>query len=139
MKESYSERVATHTGPELCAAGRKAGDEALVGVRAGRVLSPESNGNWGADAVGISGKPHPVLRQRKMGRGPHGVGDLAHARKHFAREPGDPRFPRPPGRRRGAAGSLYARWRLFRSRVRVPGIAAITADAPGRTGSGGQH
>jgi RNA-directed DNA polymerase len=41
MKESYGEGVATHTGPELCVASRKAGDEALVGVRAGRVLSPE--------------------------------------------------------------------------------------------------
>ena len=41
MKESYSEGLAIHTGPELCVASRKAGCEALVGVRAGRVLSPE--------------------------------------------------------------------------------------------------
>ena len=43
MKESYGEGLAIHTGPELCVASRKAGDEALVGVRAGRVLSPEIN------------------------------------------------------------------------------------------------
>jgi RNA-directed DNA polymerase len=41
MKESYEKGVAIRLGPELCAANRKAGCEALVGVRAGRVLSPE--------------------------------------------------------------------------------------------------
>ncbi|SRR6266567_7086062 len=41
MQESYGEGLANHTGPELCGVSRKAGLEALVGVRAGRVLSPE--------------------------------------------------------------------------------------------------
>ena len=41
MQESYGEGIANHTGPELCVASRKAGDEALVGARAGRVSSPE--------------------------------------------------------------------------------------------------
>ena len=41
MQESYGEGLAIHTGPELCGASREAGLEALVGVRAGRVLSPE--------------------------------------------------------------------------------------------------
>jgi RNA-directed DNA polymerase len=41
MQESYGEGVAIHTGPELCGVSREAGLEALVGVRAGRVLSPE--------------------------------------------------------------------------------------------------
>ena len=41
MQESYGEGVANHTGPELCGVSRKAGHEALVGVRAGRALSPE--------------------------------------------------------------------------------------------------
>jgi RNA-directed DNA polymerase len=45
MQESHSEGVANHTDPELCVASRKAGDEALVGARAGRVLSPESTLN----------------------------------------------------------------------------------------------
>jgi hypothetical protein len=40
MKESYEKGVAIRLGPELCAANREAGCEALVGVRAGRVLSP---------------------------------------------------------------------------------------------------
>ena len=41
MKESYGEGVVIHTGPELCVASREAVCEALVGVRAGRVFSPE--------------------------------------------------------------------------------------------------
>ncbi len=41
MQESYGEGLAIHTGPELCGASREAGLEALVGVRAGRPLSPE--------------------------------------------------------------------------------------------------
>lgn len=89
MQESYSEGVASRTGPELCVAGREARDEALAGERAGRVLSPESNGNWGADAVGISGKQHPVHRQREMGRGPTGSetscmhGNTSHANREI--------------------------------------------------------
>ena len=42
MQESYDKGVANHVDPELCVASRKAGCEALVGVRAGRVLSAES-------------------------------------------------------------------------------------------------
>jgi hypothetical protein len=41
MRESYEKGVAIHLGPELCGASREAGHEALVGARAGRVLSPE--------------------------------------------------------------------------------------------------
>jgi hypothetical protein len=41
MQESYGEGVANRTGPELCGVSREAGHEALVGVRAGRICSPE--------------------------------------------------------------------------------------------------
>jgi hypothetical protein len=41
MQESYGEGLAIHAGPELCGVSREAGFEALVGVRAGRVFSPE--------------------------------------------------------------------------------------------------
>ena len=41
MQESYEKGVAIHLGPELCGVSREAGFEALVGVRAGRELSPE--------------------------------------------------------------------------------------------------
>jgi hypothetical protein len=40
MQESYDKGVAIHVDPELCVTSRKAGHEALVGARAGRVLSP---------------------------------------------------------------------------------------------------
>jgi hypothetical protein len=40
LKESYGEGLATHTGPESCAAVR----EAWTGERAGRVFSRESGG-----------------------------------------------------------------------------------------------
>jgi hypothetical protein len=40
MQESHEKGVAIHLDPELCGASRKAGHEALVGARAGRVLSP---------------------------------------------------------------------------------------------------
>jgi len=62
MQESYDKGIAIHVGPELCVASRKAGDEALVGVRAGRVWSPEIVRIWGADAVPSGGRPHPVHR-----------------------------------------------------------------------------
>jgi RNA-directed DNA polymerase len=42
MQEPYGEGVASHTGPESCVAAREGGDEALTGVRAGRVLSREN-------------------------------------------------------------------------------------------------
>src|SRR5713101_5783423 len=41
MQGTYEKGVANHLGPELCGVSRKAGHEALVGVRAGRVFSPE--------------------------------------------------------------------------------------------------
>ena len=61
MKESYGEGVATHTGPESCAAVR----EALTGVRAGRVFSRERTLLRDADAVEEGGRPHPGRRYRK--------------------------------------------------------------------------
>ena len=42
MQESYGKGVVIHAGPELCVASREAGCEALVGARAGQVLSAES-------------------------------------------------------------------------------------------------
>src|SRR5438128_322392 len=50
-------------------------------------------------------KATPCPAIARAGRGPYGVADPAHARKHLAREPGDPRSSRSPGWRRDAAGS----------------------------------
>jgi RNA-directed DNA polymerase len=70
MKESYAEGLATHGGPESCGVSRKGSDEALTGVRAGRVLSRERRSLRDADAVGISGRHHRTHRYREMRPGP---------------------------------------------------------------------
>ena len=70
MKESYGEGLATHTGPESCGVARKGGVEALAGVRAGRVLSRESNLLRDADAVGVGGRLHLEHRYREVLRSP---------------------------------------------------------------------
>src|SRR5215510_8151022 len=61
MQESYGEGVATHTGPESCAAVR----EALTGGRAGRVYSRERTLLRDADAVEEGGRLHPGRRHRQ--------------------------------------------------------------------------
>jgi len=66
MKESYVEGLAAHSGPESCVVARKGRGEALTGVRAGRVLSRESNSLRGADAVGEGRRPGPGHRYREM-------------------------------------------------------------------------
>jgi len=70
MKESYVEGLAAHSGPESCVVAREGRGEALTGVRAGRVLSRESNFLRGADAVGEGGRSHSAYRYREMRRGP---------------------------------------------------------------------
>jgi len=65
MRESYGEGPATHTGPESCVGVREGVGEALTGVRAGRVLSRESDILRGADAVETSGRPHCTRRNRE--------------------------------------------------------------------------
>jgi len=70
MKESYGERLATHTGPVSCAAIREGGSEALIGVRTGQVYSRERELLRGADAVGECGRPHSVHRYRKVYQNP---------------------------------------------------------------------
>jgi len=71
MKESHAERLATHSGPESCEVARKGSVEALTGVRAGRVLSRESEGILrDADAVEISARHHRAHRYREMRQGP---------------------------------------------------------------------
>ena len=70
MQKSYECEVATHIGPESCGAARKGGVEALTGGRAGRVFSRVRNSLRDADAVGESGRPHPVPRYREVQRSP---------------------------------------------------------------------
>jgi len=70
MKESYECEVATHIGPESCGAAREGGIEALTRKRAGRVFSRVRDSLRDADAVGESGRPHPVHRYREVRRSP---------------------------------------------------------------------
>jgi hypothetical protein len=72
MEESYSEGLASHTGPESCVGVREDAGEALTGVRAGRVLSREIHAPprggllRGADAVEIGGRQNVRYRQGEM-------------------------------------------------------------------------
>jgi hypothetical protein len=70
MKESYECEVATHIGPESCGAAREGGVEALTRECAGRVFSRVRQSLRDADAVGESGRPHPVHRYREVQRSP---------------------------------------------------------------------
>src|ERR1700747_1444894 len=70
MKESYECEVATNSGPESCGAAREGGVEALTRERAGRVFSRVRDTLRDADAVGESGRPHPVHRYREVQRSP---------------------------------------------------------------------
>jgi len=76
MEESYSEGLASHTGPESCIGARKSSDEALTGVRAGRVLSreidPPPRGGLlrDADAVNPSGRRNLRYREGEISQGP---------------------------------------------------------------------
>src|SRR5271167_816678 len=70
MQKSHECEVATHFGPESCGAAREGGVEALTGERAGRVFSRVRTSLRDADAVGESGRPHPVRRYREVQRSP---------------------------------------------------------------------
>ena len=99
MKESYGEGIADHTGSEPCVGLPRGGGEALVGVRAGRVLSCEIYELQGADAISTAeGDVAGSVSQEPSW--PCAVEDPEHARKHLAREPGDPTtaWGRKPGR-----------------------------------------
>ena len=70
MKESYECEVATHIGPESCGAAREGGVEALTRECAGQVFSRVRQSLRDADAVGESGRLHPVHRDREVQRSP---------------------------------------------------------------------
>src|SRR5260370_42232968 len=70
MKESYECELATHIGPESCGAAREGGVEALTRECAGRVFSRVRLLLRDADAVGESGRPHPLHRYRQVRQSP---------------------------------------------------------------------
>ena len=65
MRESYGEGLATHTGLKSYSDARKSGAEGSTEARAGQVFSRERTTPQGADAVGMSGRPHLVRRYRQ--------------------------------------------------------------------------
>ena len=93
MQKSYDGELATHIGPESCGASRKGSVEALTGERAGRVYSRVRRFLRDADAVGESGRPHPVHRYREV-RGsparsetPCTYGDTSRGNREIPRPP----------------------------------------------------
>ena len=96
MQESYGEGLASHTGPESCVVVRKGGDEALTGVRAGRVLNremrkPPQGGYFGVlTHIRECGKATSTTSRARDAVGPRAVVDPEHVRKHLARESGEP-------------------------------------------------
>ena len=90
MKVSYSEDLASHTGPGPCAYNRKAVREALAGGRVGQVLSRERGLTSGCRRRQRVRKATRNLSISQDGLWPRVVVDPEHARKLFAREPGGP-------------------------------------------------
>src|SRR6266545_5241295 len=92
MKVSYGEGVASHTGPESCAAAREGGGEALTGVRAGWVSSLEkvfirsadglrpSEGNTGRIAIARFVRAPRGLRPQARTQAPHAEAGRSPAR-----------------------------------------------------------
>ena len=62
MQESYSEGLASHTGPESCGVVCKDDPEALTGVRAGWVLSRETKTRRKAATRGCQRSSGPAAR-----------------------------------------------------------------------------
>jgi hypothetical protein len=93
MKESNSEELATHAGPESCVVTREGGGEALTGVRIGRVSSRERSLSRGGRRITVSGRQHGCARirwsnTRRVRTRSSAVLDPAHVRNHLARELG---------------------------------------------------
>lgn len=70
MKESYSEGIASHTGPESCGGAREGTAEALTGEGAGRVFSREREVLRDADVLRSGGRQYRVRRHRKAQTSP---------------------------------------------------------------------
>lgn len=100
MKESYSEGVAIHTGPESCGWDRKVTDEALTGVHAGWVLScetpshPLTGGPLGCRPLRCRGKATPgvplseALTDPAQSETPRMHGNTLHGNREIPRMPG---------------------------------------------------
>ena len=77
MRESCIEDLASHDGPESCVGDPRGRSEALTGVHAGRLLSPEMGLVRGADAIGNDGRQHCGRRFREPFVDPVGSENLS--------------------------------------------------------------
>ena len=104
MEVSYGEGLASHTGPESCAADREVGGEALTGECAGRVLSREISGCQlrGADVLDTGGRPHRLCRYRETQANPARSETPS---THGSTSHGNREIPRPPAAQ-GTAGRI---------------------------------
>ena len=72
MKESYTEDLASHGGPDHALATREGAAKRWIGVHAGRIFSLEMVLVWGADALMHAGRQHRGSRYREWPAGPAG-------------------------------------------------------------------
>ena len=71
MKESNSEDLANHAGPESCEGVREGALEALTGEPAGRAIEPRNRIiNREADPLMARGRQHPARRHGEARRTP---------------------------------------------------------------------
>src|SRR5437899_12660307 len=101
MKESYSVRLASHTGPESCDDIREGGVEALTGGSAGRDTEPRKTHNSGTPTPLVgAGRQHPVhrisqgVRESRAVEDPGMHGHISYGNREIPRSPGS----RTPGR-----------------------------------------
>lgn len=92
MKESYSESLASHTGPESCGVTRKGDPEALIGEVRARILNREKPVTPGRrlPCLGAEGNISytAIVRGARVPRGRRPW----HAWTQLIREPGYPAF-----------------------------------------------
>ena len=89
MKESDTEGIANHSGPESCVRISNGVCEALTGVHAGWVLSPEKRLIQSADVVKRSGRQHLTNQECEIQQGsawsetPSMHGNLLHGNREI--------------------------------------------------------
>ena len=90
MKESYSEAVAEHAGPESYADGGNIVGVATAGVHSGLEIELRNAPLLACRHFQACGRQHRIDRSGKIGLGRGGVEGPEHEWKLQTREPGDP-------------------------------------------------
>ena len=84
MKESYTEDLANHGGPEPCVGDPRGRSEALDRGACRRAIEPRNNVIWGADAVTKGGRQDRRSRYRERPVDPARSENLACTRSPHA-------------------------------------------------------